>query len=678
MASIKTQKLVYCDKEKGYCSSGSASIIGSAYDTSVNSGHCRHWVIESLGKVIQYDENNRCGVFLSPLRGLVSYDLGTDQFDEVSVDDPRIQHSGLVPSLISHTTFGNVYFALYQMVKSGLMGVLHQSFPDQTFFERVLSHVIHSAVSNSERIQCGDFILHSFLSHIVKDLPLGTLNCDSSYFSKMGEHEIKLTFFRNYIAFMRKTNPNFGRGCYVDSTPLPNDVENNPFNYFSNHGTDGNVSQTRMVLILDEETGKPIWYTFVPGNVLDLHTISTVEKELDVNLNIEVDSLVLDAGYAYQSLFERYNIDNSKIYDNLGNLIRERSLIVRMPEKNGYPYGDLYQLTKDLLHDVQYDFCRGNHTYFGMRFEREDVCNCHEYCYVYLDRDRALSLNGHFMREHPDEWNAMTPEEKNWAAVKDGFFILVSCKETTPALLLDEYFGRTRIESLFKTLKEYLAILPLRKWSVPAIKGKILNDIMALLVFQECQSQAAQLGKELSKLFVDLSVLECMLDKENIFQISTPPKQIREAFIKMDIPLYGHISLDDINKLVYECVMPARPSITKPMGRRPGSTKKGNSLRVPLSKEQKEAAKLAREEEKRKKREEEKAAKKAAKLALREEEKKRKAEAKEQEKLERQKERAAEKEKTDAERKAQAAQRIPVRTGRRGRPRLVNPDQNTK
>ena len=63
-------------------------------------------------------------------------------------------------------------------------------------------------------------------------------------------------------------------------------------------------------------------------------------------------------------------------------------------------------------------------------------------------------------------------------------------------------------------------------------------------------------------------------------------------------------------------------------------------------------------------------------MALREEEKRKKAEAKEQEKQQRQKERAAEREKTNAEKKAQVARRIPVHTGRRGRPRLVYPDQN--
>ncbi|MBR1871791.1 MAG: hypothetical protein IJ795_01100 [Bacteroidales bacterium] len=34
--------------------------------------------------------------------------------------------------------------------------------------------------------------------------------------------------------------------------------------------------QTRLVLVLDEETELPVWYDIIPGNVLDISTIMTV------------------------------------------------------------------------------------------------------------------------------------------------------------------------------------------------------------------------------------------------------------------------------------------------------------------------------------------------------------------------------------------------------------------
>lgn len=66
---------------------------------------------------------------------------------------------------------------------------------------------------------------------------------------------------------MRKTNPNFGKCCYVDSSPLPNDIDNNPFNALSCHGVDSSSIQTRLVLVLDEETGLP---ALMAGNFYNL------------------------------------------------------------------------------------------------------------------------------------------------------------------------------------------------------------------------------------------------------------------------------------------------------------------------------------------------------------------------------------------------------------------------
>ena len=77
---------------------------------------------------------------------------------------------------------------------------------------------------------------------------------------------------------MRKTNPNFGKCCYVDPSHLPNDIDNNPFNALSCHGVDSSSIQTRLVLVLDEETGSPVRYDIIPGNVLDINTIILVLK----------------------------------------------------------------------------------------------------------------------------------------------------------------------------------------------------------------------------------------------------------------------------------------------------------------------------------------------------------------------------------------------------------------
>ncbi len=51
----------------------------------------------------------------------------------------------------------------------------------------------------------------------------------------MGKDSVRLSFFKAFVERMRRADPNFGRCCYVDSTPLPNDIDNNPFNYVDKH-----------------------------------------------------------------------------------------------------------------------------------------------------------------------------------------------------------------------------------------------------------------------------------------------------------------------------------------------------------------------------------------------------------------------------------------------------------
>ena len=54
-------------------------------------------------------------------------------------------------------------------------------------------------------------------------------------FTMMGDDKVKTRFFQAWVKAMRRVHPEFGKGCYVDSTPLPNDAKDNPFNALCSH-----------------------------------------------------------------------------------------------------------------------------------------------------------------------------------------------------------------------------------------------------------------------------------------------------------------------------------------------------------------------------------------------------------------------------------------------------------
>lgn len=65
----------------------------------------------------------------------------------------------------------------------------------------------------------------------------------------------------------------FGRACYVDSAPLPDDIQDNPYNALRCESGKGCSVQKRLALVLDDATGLPVWFDIIAGNLLDVSTL---------------------------------------------------------------------------------------------------------------------------------------------------------------------------------------------------------------------------------------------------------------------------------------------------------------------------------------------------------------------------------------------------------------------
>lgn len=204
--------------------------------------------------------------------------------------------------------------------------------------------------------------------------------------------------------------PDFGTGCYVDSTPLPNDIADNPLNALCSHGVASASVQARLVLVLDEETGLPVWFQTIPGNVLDLSTISGVMEDVAESLGIRIGSLVLDAGYVTKSVIGEFNADPCQPAGAEGDR-KPRTIVARMPAKKGYPHRKLYNETRHLYPNAKYEFIRKSHTYFGTVREIT-LFGFRMYAYVYVDKDNALTLGRKDREKDEDAYQRLTMAEK--------------------------------------------------------------------------------------------------------------------------------------------------------------------------------------------------------------------------------------------------------------------------
>ena len=138
----------------------------------------------------------------------------------------------------------------------------------------------------------------------------------------------------------------------------------------------------------------------------------------------------------------------------------------------------------------------------------------------------------------------MKVKEKDWLTVKYGYFVLGSNLDLSPKELLTEYFGRTDIEVVFKTSKEYLDLLPLSKWTDQTVRGKILHDIINTICLLELRRQLLPSGRSVSEVIGKCQSLMCFRNNKGIVTVETPSKQVKEYYklLHMDVP--AHVDLD--------------------------------------------------------------------------------------------------------------------------------------
>ena len=561
---IKYQNIVR--DEAGVISSGSASILKNSYKRNKNGNrkqsHSTQTTVEKLGKVIWYEkENPSQGIFYSPTRGLVFYDLTVDVFTPVDPSDPRLigtkfEHE---PQR-QHTNFGNFYLFFTELSKTPFLTILQNAFGELSLYKKLLAHLTHDCLKKGSFIKCGEYLTRSSLSYIVEDVPVSTLDCDSAYFFDMSNDNLKVTYFKAVLEEMRKTNPDFGRCCYVDSTPLPDEAENNPFNALSSHGANGAIIQSRLVLILDIQTSIPVWFEIIPANVLDKSTILSITSDIQSTLEITIDMYDLDAGYAREELFKLFNRSNSTYIDEK-NVLRDHTVLIRMPGNKGYGRDDLYIRSKASFHDPEYEFDYEHHTFFGKRYEI-DLFGYSEFAFVFVDKTQAEALLRNWRTEHWSEWTALSKSAKEWYSVKDGFFVLIGNKDQSPKSALVEYRGRTAIESYFRDGKTYLKILPIKKWSKETVTGKIFHDVIETTVYRAYRKEVAPANLSMSSLIVRMDSWECVRKSDNILEIKTPNLQVRETLEKLGLVAPAHIDLHDMRKEILEGIPMSRVPVT--------------------------------------------------------------------------------------------------------------------
>lgn len=322
MAFLKVQKLVYNDD--GTIKSGSASIVEAVYqerEHRTGAGHSKQVVREKLGRVLYLSKDKKSGIFLSPTRGLVTYDVTKNEFTEANRDDPRIGRKGWNSAPIVHKVFGDAYLLLLCLKNTGMIGILREAFPEDGDYELVLAHFLCDILRNGGGIHCDDFMEQSFASLVLGDAATETPGADAKFYALLGENRTRTAFFRAFFTSLREKGEACRYGCYVDTIPLPGRLTDNPFQKLSAHGAGRVRRPVRLAIVQEKTTGYLVWFDVIPWDVGDLQAAWQVMTDVSEALDLETDSLALDSAYVSEDLAEWIHQGTKK------------SMIARLPDR---------------------------------------------------------------------------------------------------------------------------------------------------------------------------------------------------------------------------------------------------------------------------------------------------------------------------------------------------------
>lgn len=431
----------------------------------------------NLGRVI----DKQRGIYQNRERGVFMYDERTDTYSSAPANVvPATTHK---EQLI--LDFGDVFFIDKYIKTTGLdkaIDAIGYGNPDTLY--SMLCYYILCGMANCH---AEDWWSGSYASIVYPKADLRSQRI-SDFLSSIGDEYSERGFFKEYSNLLKGKDIDLS-SILIDSTGLPNSIHF-PLTAINNHN--GKISnEVRLIFIVQQETGLPIYFRYCPGNVIDVSTVLTSIAELKAQ-GINTKFAILDAGY-----YTGKNID--AFYDNgvsfITRLKENLTLYKKLIDENASSLA-----AKENL--VSYN---GRYVYIKSVPCKIEGHNAH--AYVCLDVQHRSDENRKVM-ERASSKNMSTSEvydEMN----RQGYFVLVSSRRIACEKVLPLYYTRQQIEQVFDIGKNYADLLPLRVQNENTFRGHLLLTFIATTVIKLIQDELKSTSITPDSMFLNLRNQKC-------------------------------------------------------------------------------------------------------------------------------------------------------------------------
>jgi len=403
--------------------------------------------------------------------------------------------------------FGDVYL-LNEFIKGqDLSSILKQVFGNNMNYllSLLCYRLCHASAMNYARIWY-DGSISRFL---FKGATLSSQRI-SDFLESIGDEYVQREFFEQYLTSFVKAK----EGVIIDSTALPNQIRF-PFNAWGYN--DGNIDmQIRFLFVVAKETSLPLFFRYLPGNIVDVSSLSVTVKELK-KFGVKNSFVLVDSGF--------FSKDNIK-----GLYGEEIDFLTRLPSSR--------VIYKDLIRREAGDLERFNNAVrYGERalFIKQKRCTLYGrqvYAHIILDPERKGRETRKFLLDAMDE-QENDEDEIEFKLMKKGIMILISTFKLKIEEVVPYYYMRQTVERLFGFSKDDLKIIPLRVHKEETLRGYLLLTFIALVVFVLLKRA---IGKKhtVEEILLTMRNLKCKVYDDEII-VQEVARQQREIVEKLNI-----------------------------------------------------------------------------------------------------------------------------------------------
>lgn len=503
---------------------------GNEYATLTSSVRDGEKVIKgesiNLGRVLDKER----GIFRNRERGVFTYDLKTGQYGTAPADfvepakrrkgkyikDGRKKRSLLV------LQFGDIFLYDCFVRKIGILEAVDAiGYPNKDTLHALLCYYVTSSEPNS---RAGFWHSVSYSRVLYPKAAMASQRI-SEALAEIGLEENRRLFYHKYIEFvtgcrMNDTKDSFGMipevggesGVLIDSAGLPN-CARMPVTAVSNHN--GIISnEVRVIYVVHQRTGLPLFMRYVPGNVIDASTIRRTLLELK-GMGVSVSFALLDAGY--------YNGKNADaLYD------AKISFVTRV-HNNNKVFTDAVKAHRTGLESKE-NLVRHNG---GLYYIKQvsvvlgDKCDKKACGYLCLDLTtqskelRKVAARAEDGDESPDDTYSHVQEA--------GLFMLVSSREVAKSSILSLYYTRNQVEELFRIGKGEGKMLPLDIHSEDTLRGHLMMTLLSTAILKILQDRLLGTKLSTSEVFSVLSHQGALVYPDSLVT-SEPVKKMNDIY----------------------------------------------------------------------------------------------------------------------------------------------------